>query len=615
MKKFALIILFVLGTFAMYAQSDMELNRDSVVGWQYIVNQINPKAVYKPIKSEFANGATYTVWQQQASDMLINWIEQSYLPRGLVMRTIAKNDSRWDVDKNGPLQSYGATFLGYEAHFVNGKINLHCCEQGQKLTAGFNEFPGVYVKGFNPGGLYFFAENASFSSGDDDAQLQKEGIDKKIQSAVYPYRTYLDHYHNNGAQFNKIGIVVVKNGEWPFKPVLVKDAIAFIQQQLTDYPSILQKNPYQAPEINKAIEKLKPYYNQVAKLKSNTAFGNLIRDDNGHAILNPSDIINADPPNKTFPEYYILVTTTKQTIDQSKSDNPLWLYFNLTPQTDFIGTTAKFDTKFGTGEQHMVYELLNNFNFDFVAKWLAQPDARKTMIYTAINKPARTTGNNMSSKMVVSSATAAKEKDPNTILYEDFEGYGAGPLSVKNWHSYRNGGHSFENASVCSPDGQSAKWIYIPEKFTFYPDLKKQLPANFTVNYDVYFGKNIPNKRSSFYIRLSTENYIDMNDINRNGFDFLLALSGEAETNKRFMKKGIDEKIQDFHVANLKSGEAAHVSISVQGPAIAVSVNGKQIAIDNSVLPAGVRFTKIGWYCGQKDIYLGNVYIQATATK
>ncbi|WP_233166139.1 hypothetical protein, partial [Pedobacter sp. ASV12] len=80
------------------------------------------------------------------------------------MRTLAKNDERWYVDANGPLQSYGVNFLGYAAIFAKGKINLHCCELGQRLVAGFNDFPGVYVKGFNPGGLYFFAEQAQFSA-------------------------------------------------------------------------------------------------------------------------------------------------------------------------------------------------------------------------------------------------------------------------------------------------------------------------------------------------------------------------------------------------------------------------------------------------------------------
>jgi hypothetical protein len=364
------------------------LSRDSVIGWQYVSNPINPKAIYKPVKGLYAGGA-YSAWQQQASDLLLSWIQQSYLPRGLIVRTIAKNDERWYVDDYSPLHSYGINLLGYSAHFVNGKIDLKCCEQGLKLIAGFNDFPGVAIKKFNPGGLYFFAEEVQFSSGDDDAQLSKEGIDKKIQPNLYNYRTYLDHYHDAGQQMFKVGVVVSKNGDWPFKPVLVKDAVAYIQQQLAAYPAILQKNPYSAEPVKKALERLKPYYNEVVKLRANYNPDNAINDNNDHYLLDPEAIINGNPINKTFPEYSILVSTTQQTIDQSKTDNPLWVYFNFTPlNRAIVGNPAKFDTKFGTDISHMLYALLNNFNFDYVARWLAQPDARKSMAYTPVKAPA-----------------------------------------------------------------------------------------------------------------------------------------------------------------------------------------------------------------------------------
>ena len=32
-------------------QGDLELNRDSVAGWRYVINPPNPNAFYKPIKN------------------------------------------------------------------------------------------------------------------------------------------------------------------------------------------------------------------------------------------------------------------------------------------------------------------------------------------------------------------------------------------------------------------------------------------------------------------------------------------------------------------------------------------------------------------------------------
>ncbi|MEE1945259.1 hypothetical protein VRU48_09075 [Pedobacter sp. KR3-3] len=618
MKIYLTLCVLLLAFVAKAQKSDQELNRDSIIGWQYVSNPPNPKAVYKPIKSQYGGGATYSIWQQQASDLLISWIQQSYLPRGVVMRTIAKNDDRWYVDGNGPLHSYGVNFLGYDTHFAHGKIDLRCCEQGQRLVAGFNDFPGTYIKGFNPGGLYFFAEQAQFTSGDDDAQLSKENIDKRIQPNLYGYRTYLDHYHNNGNQVFRMGVVVAKNGEWPFKPVLVKDAVAYIQQQLAAYPSILQKNPYSAEPIKKALERLKPYYNEVVKLRGNANFSDQIHDDNGHAVLDAATIINGSPISKSFPEYFILVTTTQQTVDQTKTDNPLWTYFNLTPTTVTVEENlAKFDTKFGTGLSHMAYSLLNNLNFDEVAKWLSQPEARKNMVYKPLKAPAKSSGNVPSAPVTISATATTKNKDPYTILYEDFEGYPIGQIAAKKWHTAGNG---FANASLTNAGGQNGKWIVIPEKFTFYPDLDIPLTSSYTVNYDVYFGSGISNKRVSHYFRLDAYDPkakypqpMNMSSAIDKGMDFGMAMSGETITECKFRNGQYKEMYQEVKLPAFKEKDVAHVSVSVNGTSVSISVNGKEIIKNDNAMPVGQAYKRIGWYCSNANILLGNIYIKSNS--
>lgn len=611
-----IILFFTLAIQPCEAQSDQELNRDSVIGWQYISNPPKANVVYKPVKSKQLNGATYTAWQQQASDMLINWIQQSYLPRGVVMRTIAKNDDRWSLSGNGPLHSYGVDFLGYSTHFAHGKIDLRCCEEGQRLVAGFNDFPGKFIEGFTPGGLYFFAEQAQFSTGDDEAQLTKESIDKRIQANLYNYRTYFDHYHNNGQQVFKIGVVVPKNGEWPFRPVLVKDAVAYIQQQMAAYPGIMKNNPYSEESVKKNLERLKPYFNEVVKLNAGYNYHSAINDGNGHYLLNPEVIINGKPINKTFPEYNILVTTTRETIDQTKTDNPLWVYFNLTPTDIFLeGNLSKYDAKLSTGITHMVYSMLNNFNYDLIAKWLLKQDAGKNMTYTPVNKPSRSSGNTTAGPVTISSTAAAMNKDPYTILYEDFEGYPPGELSAKKWHT---AGYGFVNSSLVVVNGQSGKWVTIPEKFTFYPDLDIPLPKNYTVSYDVYFGKGISNKRSLHYFRLDAYDPkskfpkpMNIGSAVDKGTDFGIAMSGETITECKFYNGKITELYKDVRIPAFKENEVAHVSLSVSGTAIAVFVNGKEVIKNENALPAGTSYKRAGWYCGSPGILLGNIHIKS----
>lgn len=390
--------LFVLQYSTKAQQNDIELNRDSVLGWRYLTHPPKPQA-YKPIKDNYASASAYSVWQQQTADMLFDWLKRSVLPKGLVITDQLKENNQWWLDGAPALHSYGTQLIGFDAHFVNGKIDLHCCEKGYLLGLGVNNFPGKYLtKGFNPKGLYFFAEKPRFSTGDDEAKLTREGLDKQILSTLHPYRTYLDHYHNNGKAFNTIGIVVAKNGEWPFKPVLVKDAVDYIDQQLSAYPAILQKNAWLASVIKQQLERLKPYYNEVVKLKDMNFNNAMITDDNGHAIIDPGVFINGNTGNKTFAEYFILVSTTRQTIDQAKTDAPLWIYLNC---PTVAGDPAQYDPAFSTGSDYFIHEIIRNFNFDYAYRWLADPEKMKNQIYKPLQGPAASHENNASTMLII----------------------------------------------------------------------------------------------------------------------------------------------------------------------------------------------------------------------
>lgn len=137
-------------------QGDLELNRDSVVGWRYVINPPNPNAFYKPIKGQYANSDYYSVWQQQATDMLINWILQSYLPRGLVMSTIAKNDDRWHVDAiigSGANDSVSVTNCGTKAGVSAGTNVRDAGGEANILSGKLSAQSGLSVEGAIPDAL------------------------------------------------------------------------------------------------------------------------------------------------------------------------------------------------------------------------------------------------------------------------------------------------------------------------------------------------------------------------------------------------------------------------------------------------------------------------------
>lgn len=359
-------------------RSDSPQARDTVLEWKYLRTPYKA-ATYRPVKDPLL-GDTYSVWQQQMSDLLFEWIMASYQQRGLVVREVLKNDKRWFVSENGPLHSYGINLAGFDAMFRAGELDLRCCEIGQLMDVGFNRFPGAAIPGFESPGRYFFAERAPFTTDDREAALRTEGVDPKVQPSLRAYRTYLDHFHNNGAPFSAVGVVVTNNGDWPFTPVTVKEALDLIAAQLVAYPGILQKQPGYAASVQKAVARLQPYAAEPAKLRR-VNYYNAPKDDAGHSIIDPDWIINGNRTGSVA-EYNLLVSTTAQTIERSKADSPLWLYLNLTPQAAVSGSLH--NTDFVNGRQFMVESMLRHFNFDYAARWLASPDRLKGTPYTAL---------------------------------------------------------------------------------------------------------------------------------------------------------------------------------------------------------------------------------------
>ena len=94
------------------------------------------------------------------------------------------------------------------------------------------------------------------------------------------------------------------------------------------------------------------------------------------------------------------------------------------------------------------------------------------------------------------------------------------------------------------------------------------------------------------------------------GTDFGIAMTGETITECKFRNMQIKEMYEKGKVPAFKEKEVAHISVSVNGMALSVSVNGKEVIKNDNALPAGKSFKRIGWYCGVPSMLLGNIYIK-----
>jgi hypothetical protein len=156
-----IVVLFVsLSPGTSYAQrTDQEIARDTITSRIYYNNVLKSKT-YKPVT---VNGFTYSVWQQQITDSLQKWVQQSYLPRAAAFRIEKVVGSGYQ--STAPFQTYGVTFMLYPVSYsgITKKLDVGG-EASDALAFIVNQPMGKYIKEFNPGGTHFFYDKLYHSN-------------------------------------------------------------------------------------------------------------------------------------------------------------------------------------------------------------------------------------------------------------------------------------------------------------------------------------------------------------------------------------------------------------------------------------------------------------------
>ena len=329
-----LVVSFSPGT--SYAQrTDQEIARDTITSWIYYNNVLKSKT-YKPVT---ANSFIYSVWQQQITDSLQKWVQQSYLPRAAAFRIEKEAGSGYH--SIAPFQTYGVTFMLYPVSYSSTTKKLDVGgEASDALSFIANEPIGKYIKGFNPGGMYFFYDYREYES---LIETDKRGIagnktDIGINPNVSGYISY--RAYDQDFWYEQI-IVLAKDNKLPFNAVTVGEFIGYIEQFLKS------NSTYNTAEFKQKItdakEALTDYFNEPVRFNDNS-----IHDV---GIINPELIINGQERNLN--KGYRLLSVNQSVVNLSKQDKPLWLLIRIRRVDDDIA------------RMHMAESILNNFNFDY----------------------------------------------------------------------------------------------------------------------------------------------------------------------------------------------------------------------------------------------------------
>ena len=493
MKKFICIALFIAVSFFGFTQEiPRQSIEDKVIGWMKVYNFKDEKESLK------VDAKVYSTAQLSIGDSLVNWMQASYIPKGGlgdITKSVSEKLGLYNQNTAAQPQSYGAlakiyTDLKYNSahkmvplsnsHFVWSILaNRQCGEPVDALCT--------------PSKYYFIIP--SFAE-----QGYSEETDKIYNISNHPalknYATYLQRNSNSGNQRN---VILFKDNKSPFIKITkgeylheVEASIARLYEQEKkkiydnkgntqkniDYfmGYLNEKNAKRIECLNKNKEKYKNRLQETAEIFTNTP---------DVMLENYPDVFEGNGISKLkLPVYKI----DPAIAELCKTDKPQWI---VVAWTVALGDPAG---------KHLYESVLNNFNFEYLYNFFFNPEKVKGQSYKPLRSPS------FKESVAATDASETKKKmsaDLGTFFFDDFSTSVVGTKPI-GWNSKLN--REGNSCIVTTLEGLSGKWIEIKGNETFIPtQLKRPLPQNFTLSYDLIAPQNFTWGGKGLSLQLSKE--------------------------------------------------------------------------------------------------------------
>ena len=375
MKKLLLLSFFAVATptqAQVYVERigfKLESIADIDIGWMKIYDHPNP-----PTGKTLGNRA-YSAKQIGNSQQFVEWIQQSYLPKGCLgnagyyQNAIPKFSGTNSLVGNAINEHLAALPLMYGA-FSRMYMFLKKDTEGKFVPQNnFAEYwrieanqlqhismPVSFISSVNE--YYFvmpdFGGNSKGYDADDKAASNLLGFDKyfKAYKHFYVPPKIIDDY----PQY--VVIMTKNNNELPFEKVTIGEFFTEAEKQLPNWQKVspvsaenfvlAQKN------LSRLKEKYKPKWNDIAEIKlsnNQIELQDFVNAKEGNTdIFDNRDIYGKEGTTPIFP----ILKVKKSALALSKTDQPQWLVIRWTmgmPNASF--------------NKHLHESIMRNFNFDF----------------------------------------------------------------------------------------------------------------------------------------------------------------------------------------------------------------------------------------------------------
>lgn len=614
MKRMFLFCLVYFSAALSFAQSIPPSSiEDSVIGWMKIYHF---KGINKPMK---VDAKTYSSAQLAICDSFVNWMQASYIPKGGlgdVRKAVSEKLGAYNQNTAALPQSYGAyaktyTFLKYNS---SGKM---VPENSLGLTWSImaNATPGWEIKDISSPEQYYFTTPSFDNVSEGEAMKKTHDLTKN--NNIKPYISFWikNIEAGNGTDY----VLLCKNNQSPFVKLTkgeylqaLEEAIPKVYQQekkkiyekaqgnqrdITYFMSYLdQKNEKRISFLKQTKEK---YKNRLGEVALTAAQPSLTDLENGRNVFSNGYLTDAESTSGLMPVYKVDPVMA----ELCKKDKPQWILISWwwTPTQPV--------------EKYMHESIINNFNFDYAYNFFFDPEKVKGQQYKPLRSPY--------SKEIVkvneaSDASKNNTADKNVFFFEDFSTTEVGKKPI-GWQSKLN--YDGKSCFVTTVDGEDGNWVELKGNESFIPNqLKKPLPQNFTISYDMIAPRNFTWGGKGLAFQLSKE----ISPGNAESF-FNVRIrpgsngsNGEAVIETKFPSPPGYMNATKWETApgfsNDKKNNRITVTIKKKEEKLQVFIDKNKIAEYEKAIPAALLFNAVSFTHGRSDaetekFYIGNIKI------
>ena len=586
---------------------------DDVIGWMKVYN-------FKGIKeSKKVDDKLYSAAQLSLCDSFANWMQASYLPKGAlgdIKKSVSEQLGLHNRHTAAKPQSYGAYSKTYSELKYNSAKKMEPLTNSHINWAVFaNGVPGDWpVRAICSATQYYFTMPVADTEVDDETIKQQLDITKV--ASIKPFISFW--IKNMGFGGGRENVLICKDNKLPFIKITKAEYLQALETAIPRYYEAEKKKITEAEQGNQqriavAVKYLdkkmegfntglknnkEKYKNRLGEIAMTSPQPELTDLGNGKDVFTSQYLTDPESTSNRYAVYKIDAVMA----ELCKKDKPQWVLVSW----DFYPGNAL--------EKQQHEAIINNFNFEYVYNFFFNPEKVKGMAYKPLRSPYS------KEAAVVTPASVASKKntvDKNIYFFEDFSTTGIGKKPIGWQATLSTVGNT---AVVTNPNGLDGNWVELRGNYINATLLKKPLPQNFILSYELTASQNFTWGAKGLTMLLSKEtspgnaqSFIKLKlRPGANGSD------GEAMLETKFPAPPGYLNGSKWYVAkgfsNNKKNNRITVTINKMEEKLQVFIDNTKIAEYEKAMPAAHLFNALSFDCSgnsaENDKYfIGNIKI------